>query len=183
MIAHNGGGFDSYVVLNNLPRWRLIVKLIKNGTGTISLKIFNGDEKKKIPQNVHLRCARLPINQILKKKIGEIYKLQASLLKQQLEYEEIYEVTWEAKENAWLPYVKKDVLSTAFCHARYTMGMEKLTNFGMKNSLSLPPLSNKNFNNLKDEDYEPIYTHNDPFKRNFEGEALKGGRCNAFNQK
>ena len=30
LIAHNGSGFDSYVVINNLPQWRSIVKLIKN---------------------------------------------------------------------------------------------------------------------------------------------------------
>ena len=33
LIAHNGSGFDNYVVLNNLPRWRKVVKLIKNGAG------------------------------------------------------------------------------------------------------------------------------------------------------
>ena len=42
LIAHNGSGFDSYVVLNNLPQWRSIVKLIKIGAGVVSLKIFNG---------------------------------------------------------------------------------------------------------------------------------------------
>ena len=51
LIAHNGSGFDSYVVLNNLPQWRSDVKLIKNGAGIISLKIFNGyvHQNKKIP--------------------------------------------------------------------------------------------------------------------------------------
>ena len=49
MIAHNGSGFDSYVVLNNLPQWRSVFKLIKNGRSIVSLKIFNGyvDQKKK----------------------------------------------------------------------------------------------------------------------------------------
>ena len=49
LIAHNGSGCDNYVVLNNLPQWRSVVKLIKNGAGIISLKIFNGyvDENKK----------------------------------------------------------------------------------------------------------------------------------------
>ena len=41
LIAHNGTGFDSYVVLNNLPQWRSIVEVIKNGRGIVSLKIFN----------------------------------------------------------------------------------------------------------------------------------------------
>ena len=183
LIAHNGSGFDSYVVLNNLPQWRSVVKLIKNGTGIVSLKIFNGyvDPVKKIPQYVHFRCGRVHINQKLRK-IGESYKLQESLLKKELEHDEIYEDTYEAKENEWLPYVKNDVLSTAFCYARYTMGMEELTKFGMKNSLTLPSLANKFFNCLRDENDEPIYTYTDPFMRNFVRKAIKGGRCNAFNQ-
>ena len=182
-IAHNGSGFDSYVVLNNLPEWQSVVKLIKNGAGIISLKIFNGyvDPVKKIPQYVHFRCGRVHINQKLRR-IGESYKLQESLLKQELEHDEIYEDTWEAKENEWLPYVKNDVLSTAFCYARYTMGMEELTEFGMKNSLTLPSLANKCFNSLRNENDEPIYTYTDPFMRNFVRKATKGGRCNAFNQ-
>ena len=65
LIALNGSGFDSYVVLNNLPQWRSIVKLIKIGAGIISLKIFNGyiDPVKKIPQYVHFRCGKVHINQ------------------------------------------------------------------------------------------------------------------------
>ena len=181
--AHNGSGFDSYVVLNNLPQWRSVVKTIKNGAGIISLKIFNGyvDPVKKIPQNVHFRCGRVHINQKLRK-TGESYKLQESLLKKELEHDEIYEDTCEAKENEWLPYVKNDVLSTAFCYAKYTMGMEELTEFGMKNSLTLPSLANKYFNSLRDENDELVYTYTDPFMRNFVRKAIKGGRCNAFNQ-
>ena len=85
LIAHNGSGFDSYVVLNNLPQWRSVVKLIKNGAGIISLKIFNGyvDPVKKIPQYVHFRCGRVHINKSLRK-IGESYKLQESLLKKRI---------------------------------------------------------------------------------------------------
>ena len=183
MIAHNGSGFDSYVVLNNLPQWRSVVKLIKHGAGIISLKIFNGyvDPDKKIPQYVHFRCGRVHIIKSLRK-IGESYKLQESLLKKELEHDEIYEDTWEAKENEWLPYVKNDVLSTVFCYARYTMGVEELTNFGMKNSLTLPSLANKYFNSLRDENDDPIYTDTDPFMRNFVRKSIKGSRCNAFNQ-
>ena len=89
----------------------------------------------------------------------------------------------EARENEWLPYVKNDVLSTAFCYARYTMCMEELTGFGMKNRLTLPSLANKYFNSLRDENDEPIYTYTDPFMRNFVRKAIKGGRYNAFNQR
>ena len=84
-----------------------------------------------------------------------------------MEHDEFFEDTWEAKENEWLPYVKNDVLSTAFCYARYTMGIEELNNFGMKKSLTLPSLANKYFNSLRDENYQPIYTYTDPFMKNF----------------
>ena len=69
LIAHNGSGFHSYVVLNNLPQWRSIVKLIKKGRGVVSLKIFNGyvDQNKKIPQYVHFSCVKVCINHGLKK--------------------------------------------------------------------------------------------------------------------
>ena len=60
--------------------------------------------------------------------------------------------------------------------------MEELTEFGMKNSLTLPSLANKCFNSLRNENDEPIYTYTDPFMRNFARKAVKGGRCNAFNQ-
>ena len=71
LIAHNGSGFESYFVLNNLPQWRSVVKLNKNGAGILSLKIFNGyvDQNEKILQNVHFRCGRIQINGSLKKKI------------------------------------------------------------------------------------------------------------------
>ena len=116
------------------------------------------------------------------RKIGESYKLKESLLKKELEHDEIYEDTWEEKENEWLPYVKSDVISTAFCYARYTMGMEEKTGFDMKNSSTLPSLANKHFNSLRNENDEPIYTHTDPFMRKFVRKAIKGGRCNAFIQ-
>ena len=180
--AHKGSGFDSYVVLNNLPQWRT-VKLIKNGSGILSLKLFNGyvDQNRKIPQYVHLRCGFLHIKDSLKN-IGKSYKLQPCLLKQELEHDGIFEVIWEKKENEWLPYLKNDVLSTAFSYARYSKGMEELTGFGMKNSLTLPSLANRFFNSLREENDEPIYTYNDEFMRHFVRQSIKGGQCSAVNQ-
>ena len=80
-------------------QWRSVVKLIKNGAGSFSLKIFNGyvDGKKKIPQYVHFRCGSVHINKNLKKK-GESYKLQPSLPKQEKEHDELFEITWKEKE-------------------------------------------------------------------------------------
>ena len=73
-------------------------------------------------------------------------------------------------------------MSTAFSYARYSKGMEELTGFGMENSLTLPSLANKYFNNSRDEYDEPIYTYNDEFMRHFVRQSMKGGRCSALNQ-
>ena len=183
LIAHKGSGFDSYVVLNNLPQ-RRTVKLIKNGSGLVCLEIFNGyvDPVKKFPQYVHLRCCLLNIKDSLKN-IGKSHKLQPCSLKQEFEHDEFFEDNWEEEENEWLPYLKNDVLSTAFSYTRYSKGMEELTTrFGMKNSLTLPALANKYFNSSGDGNDEPIYTYNDKFMRHFVGQSIKGGRCSALNQ-
>ena len=63
------------------------------------------------------------------------------------------------------------------------MGREELSNFGMKNSLTLPSLAKKYFNSLRDENDEPFYIYTDRFMRNFVRNSKKGGRCNAFNQR
>ena len=149
----------------------------------MSPKLFNGyvGQNNKIPQYVHLRCGLLLIKDSLKN-IGKSYELQPCLLKQELEHDENFEDNWEEKENEWLPYLKNDVLSTAFSYARCSKRMEELTGFGMKNSLTLPSLANKNFNSLSDENDEPIYTYNDDFMRDFVRKSMKGGRCSALNQ-
>ena len=169
--------------MNNLPQWRTVVSLIQNGLGIVSLKIFNVyvDQNKRISQYVHFGCGLLHIKDSLKK-IGRNYILQPCLLKQELKHDEIYEDNWEEKENEWLPYLRNDVLSTAFSFARYAKGMEELTGFGMKNSLTLPSLANKSFNSLRDESVEPIYTYNDEFMRHFVRQSIKSGRCSALNQ-
>ena len=41
--AHNGSGFDTWIIINNLPCDKHIVgDVIKNGKNIISLKAFNG---------------------------------------------------------------------------------------------------------------------------------------------
>ena len=79
-------------------------------------KFFTGyaDENKNVPRYVHFRCGRVHIHSGLKK-IGVSYKLQPSSSKQQMEYDEIIEDTWEARENERLPYVKNGLKSTALC--------------------------------------------------------------------
>ena len=57
------------MVINNLPQWRSLVNLIRNGSGIVSLKIFNGyvDLVKTNPQYVILSCCLLHIKTSLEK--------------------------------------------------------------------------------------------------------------------
>ena len=86
------------------------------------------------------------------------------------------------KKDIWLPYVKNDVLCTAYSYARYNKHMEEITKFSMKDCLSLPGLGWKYFNSLRTEEDEPIFTYNDKYMKWFVRQSIKGGRVCAFNQ-
>ena len=77
--AHNGSGFDTWIILNNLPCDRHIVgDIIKNGKSIIELKVFNGyiyKNNKQIPQYLHFRCGMTHLNYPLKK-LGKTFELQ-----------------------------------------------------------------------------------------------------------
>ena len=81
-----------------------------------------------------------------------------------------------------LTYVKNDVLCTAFSYARFIKAIEEISGSSMKDCLSLPGLGLKNFNSLRSEQDEPIYTYNDKYMRHFVRQAAYGGRVCAFNQ-
>ena len=136
--AHNGSGFDNWIILNNLPCNKHIVgDIIKNGKGIISLKVFNGyieKDKKQIPQYLHFRCGMTHLNYSLKK-LGKTFELQKELLKTEMKHDDVYEDTWRNKKLEWLDYVKNDVLCTAFSYARYCKNMEDITKFSMKDCL------------------------------------------------
>ena len=52
----------------------------------------------------------------------------------------------------------------------------------MEKILTLPSLANKYFNNLRDENNEPIYISNDEVMQHFVRQSIKGRRCSAPNQ-
>ena len=75
--AHNGSGFDTWIILNNLPCDTHIVDVIKNAKSINSLKIFNiyiEKNKKQIPQYIIFRRGMTHLNYSLKK-IGKTFKL------------------------------------------------------------------------------------------------------------
>ena len=81
---------------------------------------------------------------------------------------------YEDKKDEWLDYVKQDVLCTAFSYARYCTGMEEITGFSMKDSLSAPRLGWKYFNSSRKEEDEPVYTYDDEYMRYFKRQSKKG---------
>ena len=89
--AHNGSGFDTWIILNNFPCGKHIVDIIKNGKCIISLDIFNGyivKNKKQIPQYLIFRCGMTHLNYSLKE-LGKTFKLQKELLKTGMDHNEI----------------------------------------------------------------------------------------------
>ena len=185
MHAHNGSGFDTWIILNNLPCDKHIVgDIIKNGKGIISMKVFNGylyNGKKQIPQYLIFRCGMTHLKYSLKK-LGRTFRLPKALLKTEMNHDDINGDNYKNKKDFWLPYVKNDVLCTAYSYARYIEAMKEITGFSMKDCLSLPGLGWKYFNSLRTEEDEPIYTYNDKYMRWFVRQSIKGGRVCAFNQ-
>ena len=182
--AHNGSGFDTWIVLNNLSSDKRIVNIIKNGKGIIELKVFNGyieKNKKQISQYLHFRCGLTHLNYSFKK-LGKTFKLQKDFLKTEMNHDEVDGDNYKDKMIEWLPYVKNDVLCTAFSYARYIKAMEEMTGFSMKDFSSLPGPGLKVFNSLRTEQDEPIYTYNDKYMRWFVRQAAYGGRVCAFIQ-
>ena len=167
MQAHNGSGFDTWIILNNLPCDKHIVNIIKNGKGIIEVKVFNGlieKNNKQIPQYLHFRCGMTHLNNSLKK-LGKTFKLPKEILKTEMNHDDIDGDNYKEKKDIWLPYVKNDVLCTAYSYARYIKAMEEITRFSLKDCLSLPGLGWKYFNSLRTEEDEPIYTYNDKYMR------------------
>ena len=185
MHAHNGSGFDTWIRINNHRCDKHVVgDIIKNGKSIIELKVFNGliyKDNKQIPQYLHFRCGMTHLNYSLKK-LGKTFELPKELLKTEMNHDEITADNYKDKKDIWLPYVKNDVLCTAYSYARYIKSMEEITGFSMKDCLSLPGLGWKNFNSLRTEEDEPIYTYNDKYMRWFVRQSKKGGRVCAFNQ-
>ena len=116
------------------------------------------------------------------KKLGKTFKLQKEFLKTEMNHDEVDGDNYKDKINERLPYVKNDVLCTAFSYARYNKAMEGITGFSMKGFLSLPGLGVKYFNSLRTEEDEPKYTYNDKYMRWFVRQTAYGGRVCAFNQ-
>ena len=102
--AHNASGFDTWIVLNNLPCDKRIVNINKNGKDILELKVFNGyieKNKKQSPQYLHSKCGMTHLNSPIKK-FGKTFKLQKEFLKTELNPDEVDGVKYKDKINGWL---------------------------------------------------------------------------------
>ena len=92
MHAHNGSGFDTWIILNNLRCDKHIVgDIIKNGKGIIELKVFNGliyKNNKQVPQYLLFRCGMTHLNYSLKK-LGKTFELPKELLKTEMNHDDL----------------------------------------------------------------------------------------------
>ena len=182
LVAHNGSGFDSWVVLNSLIKDITDLKIIKTARGLISLsfrcgvKIVNTVE---VPQYVKFTCSKSHIKGSLEK-IGREYNLQPELLKAEIEHSVINKNNFVELRHIWEPYLISDVLCLAFIYARHSMEMQKMSGFGIKDCLTEASLGWKCFGTYnKDREF---YTFNDKYVRNFIRKSIEGGRCGAFNR-
>ena len=114
--------------------------------------------------------------------LGKTFKLPIELLKAEINHDDMNGDNYKDKTDIWLPYVKNDVLCTAYSYARYIKAMDEITGFSMKDCLSLPGLGWKNLNSLRTEEDETIYTYDDKYMRWFVRQSIKGGRVCAFKQ-
>ena len=97
--AHNGSGFDTWIILNNLPCDKHIVDIIKNGNGINFLRVCNGyiqNNKKHIPQYLILRCGMKHLVFSLKK-IGKTFILQKELVKTEMNHKKLT-LIWREKK-------------------------------------------------------------------------------------
>ena len=84
--AHNGSGFDTWIVLNNLDCDKHSVNVIKNGKGIIDFKVinvYNKKNKKQFPQYLHFRCGMTRLNSS-SRTLGKTFRLQKELLKTEM---------------------------------------------------------------------------------------------------
>ncbi|ESO93714.1 hypothetical protein LOTGIDRAFT_153170 [Lottia gigantea] len=109
---------------------------------------------------------------------------------------------WEELRHEWEPYAKRDTLCLGACLIKYNQVTKEVVNQNMSNNLTAPSLSLKGWYYLyhydkemveaewykttrmvakhtEKENVEKVYSHTNPFIRNFIRRSIKGGRVSA----
>ena len=150
LYAHNGSGFDTWIILNNFPCDGSTVYIIKNGKSIIEFEIFNGyiqTNQKENPQYLYFRCGMTHLNSSLKK-LAKTFKLQHSLLKIEMNHDDVVGHNYKIRKHEGLDYVKEDVLCTAFSYAIYSKAMEEITGISLQDFFMSAKSSLGNISNL-----------------------------------
>ena len=191
LIAHNASGYDSYLVmkqftLNKPPvcagKKILSVTISNPYTPKNSIIKWRRDENikgtKDIKQQITLRCSYQHVLQSLDK-WGKSFEIPQNLRKTGCDHNSIKKDTYLEKQSEWEPYLRKDISALACCVIKYNNVMKDLVDENMVDNLTAPSLTFKGW--LKDlkEDNISLYSHVDPFIRNYIRRSVKGGRVSA----
>ena len=147
LLAHNSSSFGSWAILNSFDKEITDLKKIEPARGLMSLSICCGVKIVNIvevPECVKFTCTRLHLSGFLDK-IGGEYGLQPQLLKGETNHSEITKHNYNDLRDVWKPYITSDLLCLGLVYARHAMEMQKLTEIGIKESLTEADLGWKCF--------------------------------------
>ena len=130
-----------------------------------------------VPQNVKLTCTKSQIEGSLVRICRE-YGLQPGRLKGKVEHLVFIKSNFAGLRQSWEPYLKLEVLCSAFMYSRHSMEIQNMSGFGIKDCLTEASFFGSVFGQ-KNKDRE-FYTFNNKYVRNFLCRSIKWGRVNAL---
>jgi hypothetical protein len=199
LIAHNGKGFDDWLLL--LEKNVIPFQVLKTGQGLASVKITNPYtseenqmlfkknfmERKKMKkdpeggkflQTLTFRCSLNFIKCSLSK-MCDSFQIPSNLHKTQLDHDDITKDNFMNKISEWRPYLQLDVISLACVITKFNKIMTDLVGQNMQSCISSPQLTLKGWMSHikgKEQDETVVHTHTDKYARHFIRKTVKGGR-------
>ena len=93
---------------------------------------------------------------------------------------EYYLKNYADLKQIWEPYFRLEVFCLAFIYARLSMGVKKMSGFGIKDFLAEASLGRRCFGTYNKN--REFYTFNNKYYKDFIRISIKGGRVAAFNR-
>ena len=132
-----------------------------------------------VPQYVKITCSKSRIKGSLEK-IGREYGLQPELLKGEIEHSGIKKSKFADLRHIQEPYLKSDVLCLGFTYARYSMEMQNMSEFGIKDCLTEASLGWKCFGEYSKS--RQFRTLSENYVSDFIHKSIKGRKVSALNR-
>jgi hypothetical protein len=193
IIAHNGKGFDNWMMLREggvVP-----YNMLKTGQGIVDMRMKNPYtseesqaifkkkfmEKKgmknkpkggKFLQTITNRCSFNHVKSSLSA-LCKSFKIPSNLRKSEMDHDNITRENFMERRGEWEPYLKLDVISLACCIAKHNKQQMSLIGQDMQSCISSPQASRKGW--FASLDFE-LYVHTDEYVRWFVRDSIKGGR-------